>query len=485
MRPTDSSASSAKVTATKLIAKWRDNPVLFARQALGTKKLWSRQREILEAVATSDRVAVRSGHKVSKSRTAILIALWWMATRAEGRVVMTSSGARQVKNILWRELRGVYRAAPIPLGGKISLDPASGLKLPDGREIIGFSTKEPEKIAGYSGRDLLFIIDEASGVPEEIFEALEGNRAADGTKIIMFSNPTQVSGTFYEAFHQKKRFWRCIHISSEESPNVTGEMSIPGLAGPKWIAEKKEEWGDDSAIYAVRVKGDFPTESSNAVITLHMVTQAVANYKPDAWLETDAPLSIGVDVARFGSDESVIRGVRGLVAGPEVTLAKKDNVQVAGEVLAYVRLHRRGAWVAADGTEHKAEVPRVKVDVIGVGGGVADILRESDEVEVVDVNVSESATVTEDGRPAYSKLRDQLWFGGAEWFKAGGTYESNERLDQELIAPVYAFDLRGNRKVSSKDDMRVILHRSPDRADALLLAIYDPPPDLPGAIAFS
>lgn len=465
--------TTTKTTAKQLVRRWRGDPTTFAKQALGVKKIWSRQRDILTAVAEHDRVAVRSGHKVSKSTSAAIIALWWIAVWADGRVVMTSSGGRQVKDIIWREVRRLYREAPVPLGGKMSLDPATGLKMVDGREIVGFSTKEPEKIAGYSGPHMLFIIDEASGVPEEIFEALEGNRAADGTKIVMFSNPTQTSGTFYDAFHTKKRFWYGIHISSEESPNVTGEMRIPGLAGPAWIAEKVEEWKRGSSIFAVRVLGEFPSQGTNTVITLHLVSLATNNH--DA-TKAQGRLKIGVDVARFGDDDSVIRGVRGHVALRAVTIKGAEVTEVAGAVLNYVRENRTDA----------SEIPLVKVDVIGVGAGVADILRESDEVEVADINVSESATATDgEGKPTYSKLRDQLWFGCADWLTEGGTYEPDDHLDQELVAPIYTFDSQGRRKVSGKDEIKKIIGRSPDQADALCLAIYDPPAAFKGAIYFS
>ncbi len=114
----------------------------------------------------------------------------------------------------------------------------AGLQMADGREIVGFSTDSPERMSGISGANLLFILDEASGIPEPIFEAVEGNRAG-GAKVIMFSNPTSTSGTFYEAFHRKRNFWHTIHISAEESPNVTGgQISIPGLATAEWVEEK-------------------------------------------------------------------------------------------------------------------------------------------------------------------------------------------------------------------------------------------------------
>jgi hypothetical protein len=473
-------ADHSALMAQRLLLRWRDDPVAFAKEAMGIKAIYGRQAEMLRAVAGNDRTAVRSGHKVGKSTSAAVLASWWVGTRRKGRVVMTSSGFRQVKDILWRELRRIVREAPRGLGGKMSLDPSSGWKFRDGREVIGLSASEPEKIAGYSGEEMLFILDEASGINEEIFEALEGNRAADGTKIVMFSNPTRTSGTFYDAFNTKQKFWHRIHISSKESPNVTGEMKIPGLAGPGWLAEKLEEWGATSSIYQVRVEGNFPTQGSNAVISQHHVEMSRTKHESNVF---SGPLSVGVDVARFGDDESVIRGRRGKKALPAEHLAHNRTDEVADAVIQYVR-----KWKGAELAK-----PRVKVDVIGVGGGVADYLKRhySGEVEVVEVNVSEAATATEgidkhgERKPTFSKLRDQLWFAIGDWLKEGGTYEADDKLDQELVAPTYGFDAQGRRKVSSKDEMRKIIGRSPDRADALGLCVYEPPAPARVVVLFS
>lgn len=445
-------AEETRATARKLLARWRDRPDLFAVEVLGLR-LWEGQRRILLSVAHNARVAVRSGHKIGKSTSAAVIALWWLCTRKRALVVLTSSSGRQVKEILWKELTKLHAGAKIAIGGVVPLDPGTGIKLPDGRAIYGFSTNKPERMAGVSGDELLFIVDEASGVGEEIFEAIEGNRAG-GASLAMFSNPTQTSGTFFDAFHRKAEFYDCIAISSEEAAAVTPR--IPGLATAEWIAEKQREWGSDSPIYAVRARGDFPHQAADSVVALADVIAAIGRHAENQ----DAGggrLHIGIDVARFGDDETVLVARRGRRVLEIRTVADADGIQVAGVALEMTRAHGQ-----------KNERALVKVDVIGVGASVVDQLADK-AVDVVGVNVSENA----DDPEKFARKRDQMWFGAAAWLRDGGQIPDDGKLQSELVAPRYTFDPRGRYKVQSKDEIRAALKRSPDRADALGLAVYE------------
>jgi hypothetical protein len=427
-------------------------------------------------------VAVRSGHKVGKSTSAVILALWWVCTRPRARVIMTSSTGRQVRAILWKELRRVYSSTRAKLGGELHKVPDAGLQYEDGREVVGFSTNEPEKMAGFSGPNILFILDEASGIPADIFEAIEGNRAG-GARLVMFSNPTQTVGEFYEAFHSKRHLYRCIRVSSEETPNAQGDgLPIPGLATKAWIEEKKEEWGEDSPIYAVRVRGDFPRSGTNNVVSIVLLEQAVERWRSlhDEDLDDeeryqfpapdDEGLHLGVDVAREGDDESAVAPRRGFEMLPLRTFRGLDGPDLAGKVLEIaLELRRPGEKVFA------------KVDVIGVGSSCFDALRRiakepgRDWLVIVPVNVAEAATIEpKKDDPGYYNLRTQLWFLLLAWLKAGGVLPDDGKLAGELAAPTYGFDLRGRRQLESKNDTKKRLGRSPDRADAVVLAIYVP-----------
>lgn len=441
--------------STDRFAAYRHDPVRFCSEVLGFTP-WNRQADILEAVRDHPAVAVRSGHKIGKSTAAAATGLWWCATRPRALVIMTSSSYTQVKEILWPEVRRLYRTARQPIGGELFKTPDGGLSFDDGRRMFGMSTDETERMGGYSGAELLFLIDEASGVDEAIFEAIEGNRAGGG-RVCMYGNPTQPTGTFCDAFGAQAEFWYGLHVSSEETPNVVqGRVVIPGLATREWVDERRRKWGEDDPRYLVRVRGNFPGQAPNSVIGVTVVEDAMARWNG---VQAEGRLEIGVDVARFGDDDSVIQARRGLKAFRPVVVHGQDTVQIAGHALKVARALRR------DG-----ERPRVKVDVIGVGAGVADQLRQHTDIEVVDVNVAEASTDEEN-----ANLRSQLWFATAQWLKNGGAIPADRALKAELVAPTYKFDARGRQVVEPKDAMKKRLQRSPDRADALALSIYSPP----------
>lgn len=451
---------TAAEQAAACLARWRDDPVLFATEVLGVA-CWRKQRQILRTAAASQRVAVRSGHKIGKSTCAVVLAIWFVVTRPRARVILTSASGRQVKSILWKELRRLYRGSRVPLGGQPPHKvPDAGWQFADGREVIGFSTDDPEKMAGFSGPENFYIADEASGIAEEIFEAIEGNRAG-GARLVMFSNPTRTSGYFFEAFHEKCEFWEPIHVSSEETPNASGVGTpIPGLATRDYIEEKKREWGEENPLYQVRVKGNFPSQGPNAIVGLTLLQEARARY---AHLKPEGTLSFGVDVARFGDDETVIAPRRGDVILPLRVFGNLDTEQVTDEVVKVVRELRRPGEAR----------PRVKVDEIGAGAGVVDGLRArySDLLEVVGVNV---ATESND-KTKFPNLRSQLVFGVRDWLKEGGALPPDSKLAGEVVAPVYRFDAQGRQVVESKDDIKKRLKRSPDRFDAVALAVYEAP----------
>jgi phage terminase large subunit len=447
-------------------AKYRDNPVGFATEVLGLM-VWEAMESIFLGVLNHDRVAVRSGHKVSKSTTAAVIALWRCLCRENSRTVLTAPTSRQVKNIIWKELRKLHQAARLP--GELFIDPGTGFRYM-GSEVFGFSTNEAEKMAGVSGEDLWFILDEASGMAEVIYEAIEGNLAGGGGMLLL-SNPTQTSGTFYEAFTSKAHLWHRIHISSETTPNVLqGRSIIPGLATLAWVNAKKADWGEDSPLYQVRVKGNFPDQSENSVIGLALVEMGRERYRGRAHPPMGR-FALGVDVARYGDDNTVLQPVfeKGATVLPTVH-RKQDNVEVAGHVMDLVeRLRRDHGYPVETGPVH------VKIDDLGNGGGVTDTLKHSERaaalgIVVCPVIVSNRATAT-----GYSLLRDQLWFALRDWLKESGQLPPDALLEGELVAPLYSFDSQGRAKVESKDDLKKRLGRSPDRADALCLGIYEPP----------
>jgi phage terminase large subunit len=447
----------ARQFARRLQERWFDDPALFASEVLGVEA-WSRQIDILRAVARYQRVAVRSGQKVSKSITLAIIALWWFCTRRDARVVLTSSSALQIKTILWDELRKLHSRARVPIGGTLNLDPRTGLVFPDGRQVLGISTDAPERMQGQSGANLLYLADEASGIDEAIFEAIFGNLAGGG-RVVLTGNPTQTSGTFFDAFHSRSDFWYPLAISSEETPNAYGPGDpIPGLATREYIEERRREWGVDSSVYRVRIRGEFPSQGSNAVIAKALVDAAIDRWKasaPTSMLLRNR-LELGVDPARFGGDRAVIFPVRGRFAFPPHVFAKLETRTLADHVMRIARTMRL-----------PGEIPIVRVDTVGEGQGVFSLLALETEIEAQSVYVAEAPI-----RPGFTQLRDEVWWCLRDWLRDGGEIPRDASLETELVAPSYAFDRTGRIKVESKDDLKKRIRRSPDLADALALAVY-------------
>ena len=476
-------------------ARYRADPVAFAREILGVDP-WSAQIAVIEAVRDHGRVAVSSGHKTGKSNSAAILALWFYCSHDDARVVMTSTTSRQVDQILWRELRMMHSRAgrciacrpaggprPCPHSGLVDGEPRelarSGLKS-DYREVVGFTAREAEAVAGVSGANLLYIVDEASGVDDAIYEAIEGNRAG-GARIVMFSNPTRTEGEFFEAFNSKSKLYRTITISSEETPNaVSGQSLIPGLATKAWIDEKREEWGEDSPMYKVRVKGVFALREEGRLISIHDITEAEKR-----WIEIERAIAedpamrdvyeqgrlvVGLDPAGEGGkgDETVFavrRGMRILCLAAMRGLTDELHLAHLRNLVAKFRRPR------------ESQPPLVVIDREGkVGAEVYGTLRDHVErvrdFDLVGVRASEFA---EHGSPMRSvdRVRDQLWFSLRAWLREGGAIPEDARLAKELHAAEVGVDDRGRNKITSKKDMRKALGRSPDRADAVALATWE------------
>lgn len=439
--------------------RWALDPVAFAREALGVD-LWDAQIAVVRSVAAGRKTSWRASQKVGKSTTKAVLALWRAYCFDRALVVMTSGNRDQVKLVLWREVRRLYSGALVPLGGTLHLDPATGLTYPDGRLVVGLTAADPERMGGYS-YDPLFLIDEASGIDDEILTAALGNLAGGGG-ILLGGNPTKTTGFFARTHRDKISGWDLHHTSALDSPNIrAGRIVVKGLAEPDFPQSMADDFGEASAAYQVRVLGEYAEEGTDQVITLALVSMATGNYDdtPSGLLPGD--LFVGVDPARFGDDETGIQGVIGSRALAAVQHRKLDNVEVAAKVVEYVDAHRPpGACVT------------IRVDTGGLGGGVYDHLvrhyESGSKVEIVSVNASSASAF-----PAkFVNARAQLWFGLRRWMERGGTLPEDKRRDQELLAAKYKHDGKLRIQILSKDEMKKVLRRSPDRADALALAVF-------------
>jgi hypothetical protein len=446
--------------------QFQHDPVGFGDHVLGVRP-WSRYREFLRAVRDHDRVAIRAGQKVSKTAGLAVLSLWWVCTRPKGKVIFGLPSSLQGQTGVYAEILRMHDEARYDLGGEPHLKAEGGIVWTPERRIFGFSaadTHKTDKFLGHSGPDMLFLLDEAPGIPDHIVRALGGNLAGGG-KMVLSGNPTRTHGEFYNAFHSGAAYWHGLRVSSEESPNVTGEVNIKGLALRSYIEEKRREWGERSWDFIVKITGQFCAQDELAFISLELVEQAQARWSEEPADEDLAqPLSVGVDPARMGKDKSVIVARRGNWAERPVVHAKHDNVQLAAAVLDVIQERAR-----------PGEYVRCKIDQTN-NNGVADVLKRAEPANGVRIGIVEVMSQDASLDPNFVDRRAEVYGSLKGWLKLGAIPPSSE-LQAQLTDIKSDVDARLRVRLESKRDIVARLGRSPDDADALALSTYERAPD--------
>lgn len=425
-------------------APYAADPIAFVREVLGGEP-WGRQRAVLEAVRDHPRVSVRSCHAAGKTWTAAAAGVWFLYTHPSSVLVTTAPTWRQVKELLWREIRSHHRRARLP-GECLQ----TALELDTEWYAIGLSTDEPDKFQGFHGVDLMLIVDEAAGVSQEIFDAAEGILSTAGARVLLIGNPTSGSGQFHDTHKAKRGSWHALHISAFDTPAFTGEAVSEQVArqlvAREWVEGRRTEWGEESPLYQARVLGEFPDQAEDSLIALSWI-EAAAEREPDA----EGPVEMGVDVARKGGCETAVYVRQGPRVLHHDAWRGADLMETTGKVAALAR-------------EHGASL--IRVDATGMGAGVADRLRELGlTVEAVIVGQAPK------DRERFALLRDELWWSLRERLRDGDLGPLPDAVTQaQLSAIKYGYTSRGQVKVESKDDLSKRGLPSPDRADALALA---------------
>ena len=433
----------------KRLEIWYDDPVKFVKEALGVvPEPW--QARTMRQIQNNDRIAVKSGHGVGKSALLAWIILWWLLTRFPSKVACTAPTSHQLDDVLWGEIAKWYRMLPDGLrvlltvtSDKVFLNAAPQ----ESYAVARTARKEkPEAFQGFHSSNMLFIVDEASGVDPIIFEVGEGAMSTAGAKTLLTGNPTRTSGYFYDVFNKMKKWWVTSTVSCSESSQSTDI----------YVQQMADKWGTESNVYAVRVLGEFPKDDDDAVIPRALLHSAVDR---DIIIHPSEPVIWGLDVARFGSDKTALCIRKGRsMPNPIETWQGKDTMQVAGII--------KGKYdkVLRFDTERPTAI---MVDSIGIGAGVVDRLREMG-LPVRGVNVAESASVD----TLYARLRDELWFRAKDYFEGKDvTMCADDDLIEELASVKFAYTSLGKLKAESKDEMKKRGLPSPDLADAFCLTL--------------
>jgi hypothetical protein len=443
------------------------SPAFFAREILGQDP-WSMPERIMAAVAKPRaRVAVKACHSSAKTHTAAGITLWW--TVNGGIVITTAPTWPQVKTLLWREIAAAYERSRFRLGGTLN---TVEWQVGPQQYAMGLSTNEGVRFQGFHGK-VLIILDEAPGVRPDIFEAIEGIRAGGDVRVLMLGNPTIASGPFYEAFTRDRRTWQTFTIDAFDTPNLDGvtieELRAipqddednpmlahnprPYLTTRRWVHEKLHTWGEESPLWQARVRGNFPQQSEDALLSLAWLEAArlreIAPVKGDEW-------AAGIDVAGPGESETSL----GIRHGPRlVRLASWTKADPRGEVLAALE-------------PYKDRLARVSVDSVGQGYYFARHLEDHGyKGRVADVNVGEAANDTE----KYANWKAELYWALRLRLSSGDFAGLDDETAMGQLAGIrYRHDARGRVVIEGKDEARKRGVPSPDRAEAVMLT-YAPP----------
>lgn len=398
---------------------WAMNPVHYVCEVLQAQPdPW--QCDVLDCIADPaiENIALKACHGPGKTALLAWVVNWFVPTRPYCKVPTTApTFNKQVRDILWAEIHKWWRTAQenqdLPeaqwLTSQFELTTTRlyHCDAPNEWFAVGIASSEPLNIEGYHSPHLLAIFDEAKGIKRQIWESVQGMRTTQEAKLLVASTPGGLLGEFYQVFTKYRSTWKhtfSIHPRAlqgilkrkEAAPYSQGGTYYSDRIRPEWIAQRAEEWGEDSPAFIARVVGDFPSVEGDALI-------------PYAWLADAEDLmegragDIGVtacDVARYGRDRTIIlAGVGGTVSYGESiarTPAESLSPDATEENIGRDRRHPR--YRSVDASADACRRVRLQsggdvivVDDTGVGGGVTDILKRKGE-RVIPINFGSAPT---------------------------------------------------------------------------------------------
>jgi len=460
--------------AARRAQKYLNDPVAWAHDCIQWPEgggLTAYQNESLARLPTDKRVAKRGPHGLGKTTDMSVATLWFSLTRdlaqLDWKVITTASVWRQLAIYLWPE---IHKWAGRIRWDVVGRDPfnlrtellALQLKLKYGA-ATAVASNQPERIEGAHADEILYVLDEAKIIPPGTWDAIEGalSNAGDDTAykayVLAMSTPGPPSGRFYDIHRRAPGYedWSTRHVTLEEA-------IAAGRISREWAEQRRKQWGENSALYQGRVLGNFHADEEESVIPLSWVE--AANERWHEWVKAGKPDPagaqwVGVDVGR-GGDKSVLAVRNGHVVNLQV-LDLRDTMAVA---------------------EAAHKMPgRAIVDVIGVGAGVYDRLKQ--------ITTSSTRPVAYTGSEK-SPLRDRSKSFSFPNTRSAAYWHLRELLDPEfeptLCLPpddLLTSDLTTPKwetlptvppriKVENKDDVVERLGRSPDRGDAVVMSLY-------------
>lgn len=448
------------------ILYYADHPVEFVEDIIGATPD-EEQAKILRSVAQNQMTSVRSGHGVGKSTVEAWTVIWFMVTRPFPKIPCTAPTQHQLFDILWAEVSKWLRHNKALADEIVWTKEKVYMKgYPEEWFAVARTASKPDALQGFHADDVLYIIDEASGVDDSIFEPVLGALSTPGAKLLMCGNPTQLSGFFYESHNKNRSSYAAFHIDGRKSSRVSQDF----------VQTIIRMYGEDSDVFRVRVAGDFPLQEDDIFIPLPLVENSIMTEfsprkKPDS-------IHIGCDVARFGDDRTVI----GYKIDEKAEFYKKrqgqDTMKTADDIVMLGEMLVQRYRLSPDVDD---PIP-VKVDDGGVGGGVVDRLRQMKRNAPEKLWWLEIYPVIFGQRIKHKHYHDSTTYMMSVVKKLLQPYdEDGHRKPVELILPddddlvaqlsgrKYGLTETSKIKVESKDAMKKRGRPSPDEADCVLL----------------
>lgn len=479
-------------------ARFEHSPVGFIESGIG-ETLWSKQKEILQSLQDNKRTAVPACHAPGKTHLAARAISWWMSVHPPGTAIAISTAPtfRQVRNIMWANLRRVHIMHDLP--GEIL---TNQWKMDGTVVAYGFAAKATDEsaIQGIHAPHLLIVVDEAGGISDTIGKSMESLMTGGHTRMLALGNPpTEDEQSWFERICESPN-WNVVRIPADATPNFTGEnagicKSCPPiveahnvalhLVDKAWVDDVISEFGEDSPFVEARVHARFPKSGVGKVIPYGWIERAEQN---EEYLESDV-IKLGADIASDGGDEFAIGWIDGYVASivhKSSGAANANAVDVAAVIWGYA--------IKAVDTHKERKVKnkvRVKIDKIGVGWGVVSILEKWVKerkmgafIEIVGVNVAERPQDVD----KFKNQRAEMWWNGRTLMQPNKVLDEDGKevevqdirlnVDRQVMAqlsgPKYKNDSAGRISIESKVDMKKRGVRSPDQAEAILLGFYEP-----------
>jgi len=433
---------------TQIIEHYRENPADFIEDCLHTT-LTTQQLEVVRAYELDERyIACKAGHGVGKS-TVVAALIWhFLCCYHKPQIPITAPSSAQLFDALWSRISELYQKLD-PIFKQNFVITANRIYHKQYKNewfaVARTSKKEnPDSMQGFHAVNLMYIVDEASGVPSDVFDVIGGSLTQTNNKMIMIGNPVRISGYFYDAFTKHSEQYHTITMNSEDSPLVAQEY-IDSMA----------RYGTDSNKYRVRVLGKFPKSEDDTLINLDYIENAILrNVSPSG------DIVWGLDPARFGSDSTVLVKRQGRKVTQIKSFDDYDTMSIVGIVTHdYLR------------TAQEERPDRVCVDVIGLGAGVYDRMKEVGTCPAVAVNVAEKSNYPKE----YKNQRAECYDRMREWFfKNNVDVPDAKGLKSQTSTITYKFASNGSMQIVEKDKYKKDNPTigSPDIADAMMLTFY-------------